>query len=439
LVCLDPKGEHAGLTAMRRGPLEMARGSGTAVRRFLGQNVAVLDPLGYVRGPARLYRTGYNPLLDLDPAVPSFVRDVWAVARGMIHVRGSSSAAEMHFSEMAHTILSGVVEAVIKLAPPKHRHLAAVASLALDSGLEGVLKTAEGCQLAGTALSVLQEVGENERGSFYTTLSRELKWLSDPSMRAHVAEGSFSLRRALTEGGWSVYFVLPPEEMQTFSRWLRVLLAMALRAKLEQGVMGKGPQTLFLLDEMPVLGRFDMIEEGAAYLPGYGVKLCAVVQNLSQIKELYRDNWRTFLGNTAVNVFFGINDDETAKYVSERLGQIEVWEESYSESDQTTDPQWRGRRFLNWRKVREHEARGSAGQSKNRSWQKRLRAVMRPEEVVQATAREQQRMVGLPAEGPPLFIARHDFYRRFPAGWYEPEENILAIERWRAKMLIGGT
>ena len=54
-VFLDPKGEIASITAMRRGTSENAKGTGTSVRQFLGQKIIILDPFDQVEGAARIY------------------------------------------------------------------------------------------------------------------------------------------------------------------------------------------------------------------------------------------------------------------------------------------------------------------------------------------------------------------------------------------------
>ena len=66
VFCIDPKGENASITAMRRGTKGKAKGTGTSTRHFLGQNVAILDPMNIVRGAAKIYRVSYDPLADID-------------------------------------------------------------------------------------------------------------------------------------------------------------------------------------------------------------------------------------------------------------------------------------------------------------------------------------------------------------------------------------
>lgn len=442
LVVLDPKGENAAHTAIRRGTAAGAQGSGSRVRRFLGQDVAVLDPFRYAPGPARVYKARYNPLLDLDPTSIRFTGDVWSVAAGMVIADRSTPAGD-HFTKMSDRLLCGVIEAAVRYLPPEGRTLSTVADMALNFGaLEPFLASLPPSPMISAALGLLQETGADERGSFLSTLTGQLKWLDEPLIRDHTAESDFSLRRAVQAGNWSVYIVLPPNKMDDFARWMRVLVATAMNAKIAQGVYEHtGPQTLFMLDEMPTLGHFDMVERGVGYIPGYGVKICGVVQNLSQLKTLYKDNWRTFLGNTASSVFFGFNDDEGPEYVSKRLGQFEYIQETEQESQgqNRNIPEWRGRRWFNGRKPREHESRGSISQTTgtNRNRSPALRAVLRPEEVVQRTSRQTGRMIALMADGRPIYLASQPYWKRFSSSWYETRDNIIAIEKRLQRMENG--
>jgi len=45
-----------------------------------------------------------------------------------------------------------------------------------------------------------------------------------------------------------------------------------------------------------------------------------VLQNLGQLKELYRNNWETFLANSGCTTFFAPRDNTTAEYLSKLLG-----------------------------------------------------------------------------------------------------------------------
>ena len=60
-------------------------------------------------------------------------------------------------------------------------------------------------------------------------------------------------------------------------------------------------------------------------MAGYGVKLWPIVQNLGQLQELYPQNWETFMGNAGQWMAFALNDQSTAKYLSDRLGRRIMW------------------------------------------------------------------------------------------------------------------
>ena len=74
---------------------------------------------------------------------------------------------------------------------------------------------------------------------------------------------------------------------------------------------------LFLLDEFAVLGHMRQLEDAAGQIAGYGVKLWPIMQDLGQLKALYRERWETFMGNAGVLQFFGNNDLTTLEWISQ--------------------------------------------------------------------------------------------------------------------------
>jgi len=78
---------------------------------------------------------------------------------------------------------------------------------------------------------------------------------------------------------------------------------------------------LLMLDEFAQLGHLPVIENNLAMMRGYGVKLWAVFQDLSQAHAIYKERWESFLGNAGVLQSFAPQDVVTADYVSKRTGQ----------------------------------------------------------------------------------------------------------------------
>ncbi|KZC03461.1 Conjugal transfer protein TraG [Methylobacterium radiotolerans] len=390
IFCIDPKGEAASICAVHRGTAAAAKGTGTSVRAFHGQPVGILDPLGEVRGPARAYRTGYNPLVDVDLRRGGGVKAIRAVASAIIT---QESGDQVHFSETAETLLAGVIEAVKLKEKAEDQTLPFCRSLlsrefdTLHDYLSKGTETRAG--LAREAAALMDQVGSDEWGSHRSTLSRNLKWLAAPEMQDHLRPVGFSLRQAV-QSGWSIFVVIPPLQVADYKPWLRLTVRMALEAKADLGVNQRGPQTLFLLDEFgSALGHFQLIEDAAGNMAGYGIKLVPIIQNIGQVVKLYQKNWETFLGNAGAIVAWGLNDKDSETYIADRLGHIMVSEYSAGSSG-------------SW-----SAGGGSGGSSYNIG--RHQRPVRFPNQVHEEGARETMRAFVIPASGRGFTIRRVNY------------------------------
>ena len=119
-----------------------------------------------------------------------------------------------------------------------------------------------------------------------------------------------------------MFLVIPPEYLDTHARYLRLFITLALRAA------GRGRKAkhamLFILDEFAALGELKVVADAAGQLAGMGVKLWPIIQNLTQLRP-YGDNWEVFLANAGQHQVFAMNDQTTARYFSERLGEHIAW------------------------------------------------------------------------------------------------------------------
>jgi len=412
VFCIDPKGENASITALRRGSADKAKGTGTTVRNFLGQEVAVIDPMGTVRGAAKRYLTTYNPLGDIERGTDREAAQIYALTESIIiDEKGSGS----HFTESAGTILAGLIEAVIHTEPKEARHLLTVRRK-YQAGMEALKDYLGGVEtpagLAVDALTILEDVGDDEGGSFSTTLNRQLRWLSDPRMQRHLVGGDFSLTKALRKN-WSVYVCLPPSQINRMKRWLRALVRIALDAKMDTLTPPAGQQTLFVLDEFYSLGHMQLIEDAAAYMAGYGIKLVPVIQNIGQVQKLYERNWETFLGNAGAIIAWGLNDLESEKYLSDRMGNVLTWEISRSLGTSKKPYQF-----------------SPDSVSENQSAALHERPVRRPNEIHEDGTRETMRAFIIPASSPPFMVRRVNYMDTNGTGLFDSPQ---AIEEWEAR------
>ncbi|MGM0878103.1 MAG: VirD4-like conjugal transfer protein, CD1115 family [Bacillota bacterium] len=96
----------------------------------------------------------------------------------------------------------------------------------------------------------------------------------------------------------------------------------------------KLPQpVVFILDEFPNLGKFPDYEKFLATCRGYGIGVCTIVQNITQLQEKYgREQAESILGNCGIKICLGNVNQTTAKYYSDLMGKTTAKMETGSTS-----------------------------------------------------------------------------------------------------------
>ena len=82
---------------------------------------------------------------------------------------------------------------------------------------------------------------------------------------------------------------------------------------------------LFILDEMPALGRLTMVEQAYGLMAGFGIQLWGITQDLCQLRKVYGEDYESFIGNSGVVAYFGSPDKTSADYFSDLCGVTTVW------------------------------------------------------------------------------------------------------------------
>lgn len=84
------------------------------------------------------------------------------------------------------------------------------------------------------------------------------------------------------------------------------------------------------LDEFANIGKVPNFNETLAVVRSHNIRLCIVLQGLSQLKALYEKTWESIIGNCSIFTFLGTNDMDTKEYVSKKLGKTTVRVDSRS-------------------------------------------------------------------------------------------------------------
>lgn len=327
VLAIDPKGELALLTARARA-------------EKLGQRVCVVDPFGTTGGALADYETGFNPLAMRRQFS---VEDAVLIADALVVTGGG----DPHWDESARAFIEGVIlEVATADRFEGRRDLVAMRDLIAQgetivaaSEIFGDSEEAEDASAMDLLAALMAESPEpavrraaadffdkpeRERGSVLSTARRHLRPLSFPEIESSLMVPGFDLADLKTSA-MTVYLCLPGRHMGTCGRWLRLFVNLALQAmERTPGRPAAGSPVLFMLDEFASLGHMRQIEDAAGQIAGYGVKLWPILQDLGQLKALYKERWETFMGNAGILQFFGNNDLTTLEWVSKRLGSTTI-------------------------------------------------------------------------------------------------------------------
>jgi type IV secretory pathway TraG/TraD family ATPase VirD4 len=149
----------------------------------------------------------------------------------------------------------------------------------------------------------------------------------------------------------SLYLILDMNKLTQNGNYYRPLIRLFVTICIMGVSTNEQPKDkiLFMLDEIAQLGKLQYLTNLLTIYRSQGLVVWTIWQNLSQIKEHYEKSWQTIMGNCDVQQFFGVNDEETAEYVSKLAGTTTIYEES-TNTDQTistgqTETEARGEQY----------------------------------------------------------------------------------------------
>jgi type IV secretion system protein VirD4 len=163
----------------------------------------------------------------------------------------------------------------------------------------------------------------NERGSVFSTAAAQTDFLDSLPLR-HISRWSdFGLGALRGDRPTTIYLCLPVGRMESHFRWLRLIVQMACTVLEKKGTYPRDrPPILFMMEEFATLGHMEIMERAAAYFPGFGVKLWAILQDTTQLRRYYQNSWETFLGNAGLIQCFANGDQSTLSYIANRLENL---------------------------------------------------------------------------------------------------------------------
>lgn len=342
-VIIDPKGENAMVTARRRA-------DGSRYCTGLGQKVCILDPFNAVKTNTDDFadlKGGFNPVdaimkSDEPVELAALIADAFSTGQNQSDPFWEDAARQLIMALILH-VASGMDFL------PQERNLLTVRDLLMAGDIRTSALAALNGDDGGSAFALLAKAMKRNRsyGGVIARCGATLEeWLSSdklrisilqvartntdfmdsPGARRCLARSTFALADLKTDPvGFTLYLSLPQRHMDTQVRWLRMMTNLLLgEMDRVRHKPANGHLVMMLLDEFPALKRMRSIENAAAQIAGNSVQMIFVTQTLAQIKDIYHDNWETFVANAGVKLFFSNDDHFTRDYVSKLIGEREI-------------------------------------------------------------------------------------------------------------------
>jgi len=180
-------------------------------------------------------------------------------------------------------------------------------------------------------IAAFLQKADKERSGVVSHLNSGLELWGNPIIDATTSKSDFSfneLKKELT----TIYVGLTPDNIHRLKPLMRMFYEQAT-AFMSQHLPTPEEKygVLFLMDEFPTVGKLEQFLSGIAYFRGYHVRLFLVVQDTQQLKGTYEDTgMNSFLSNSTYRITFAANNSETAKLISELIGNTTVQSESFS-------------------------------------------------------------------------------------------------------------
>lgn len=366
-VVYDPSGETVRETAEHR--------------RRMGHDVRIIDPFG-VSGVRETDR--FNILDLIGPTDPGCFDYARHLAHALV-IEKPESKQDPFWHSGTVSATEFLLHGLLLQESEEYRSLISLGEVLVAERFQDIAKTYSNHR--DTALRRRAQQMGNFRGktldSLLACLTSEHAWMDSPAFADALSGSTFSVR-SLFERKMTLYIVIPGHRALESQPFVRTLLSAVLFAGFEKGADIHRPPVRMYLDEAATLGRLELLN--ALYTQGrkFGLRSINFFQSIGQVMEIMGtpEKVQTFRGNMAAELFKA-KDLETAKQVSEWIGQTTVHATSMSWQDGTNGG-WSNSQGT------QPSVSNSGGwsESTSRTFNETGVALIRPEEILQLRQRE---------------------------------------------------
>ncbi|WP_157770023.1 type IV secretory system conjugative DNA transfer family protein [Ruegeria profundi] len=315
---------------------ELAVMCAVLIAKLHGHRVIILNPAHKFGLP----NASINPLVVIREAISKKPQDVMADSRSLAYCLNPKepNVSDQFWPNGTRKLLVFVIVGVCALREEFEANLPhAYEVLVDDDEFEKLIRDAlESDILAGDlarrARNILSTRGENPKhfesfreAAVQALVSFEPSGHLAPSMVACDFRFSDLKKEKIT-----LFMIADYTRQEAYAEWLAVLIWAALIELVRED---NDVPVRFILDEFTNY-RLPGLPNALTALAGYGVLVSMIVQDLEEVARVYgREALNTILSQTDVKQIFGIASLQTARMVSEMLGEVDEVNPSYNLAD----------------------------------------------------------------------------------------------------------
>ncbi|MBU6301177.1 MAG: type IV secretory system conjugative DNA transfer family protein [Verrucomicrobia bacterium] len=306
-VVIDPKGEAAVTTGHYRS-------------RVLGQRVIYLDPFQL----ATPTPDSLNPL-DVIRFSDSSPEEFALTVPGLLHPDFNGSTRDPFWDNNGDSLLSGLVCHMLVSGAAEDRHFPKLRDYLMCDDVHynlAVLLDTMGKKMPPMAygnLSSFVSTVEQTRSGILATAQQHLRILADPAVVHGLKTTTFDLDAFKRGEPMTLYLILPVTRLQSHGILLRNWLSALFQIAMSRQVLPER-STLFFVDEVGSLGPMEQLRTAFTVMRGYGVRVFIYLQDLSQLKRMFPQDWETVVNNAGMIQTFNLSNHLMARQMGELFG-----------------------------------------------------------------------------------------------------------------------
>lgn len=203
-----------------------------------------------------------------------------------------------------------------------------------DAYDDDALRMLEGLNFACAQYRTYEQGPAETRASIITTLANQTAGLHTRRIKTILDNDTMQLDSVGDKP--TVIYIIISDTNQTFTYLASIFYQCLFETTLYKADHNQnGTLTIPLhcmLDEFANIGKIPGFPILISTMRSRGMSVSVILQTISQIKALYKDDWETITANCDSKLFLGGNDETTTKWYSTILGNQTIWTTSTTEN-----------------------------------------------------------------------------------------------------------